>query len=556
MHLPSLAMTKAGLLVPTLLCVLGVVLFRFVAKLYHIRKEFRDIQRQGLPMPPHNLLFGHILLVASMVRSLPKRAAHGYLGDQIRRRYPNLDEAFYLDLWPFAPKMLMILSPEMIRQYAQDRYLPKHPSVEEFLDPLVGKHNLVSMEGSTWKQWRASFNPGFSAGQVANLVPGIVDDVVVFRDLLRKRAGENEMFRLEELGLSLSFDIIGRAIMDLRFNSQRAENSMVSALRRQIEWTKFGIDPNPLELINIFRPVVQWYNARTMKSYLSHQLDLRYSNTRMDGIEGKSIVDLALKSHHVSNLSSMGKTTSVTSPMNDAAFREVLMSQIKILLFAGHDTTSSSAVYMFHFLSKHPSVLARVQEEHESVFGPNITALPTILSSHPYILNDLPLTLAVIKETLRLFPPAASIRAGQPDFFLSSSTTNTRLPTEKCLVWSDHHGLHHNPRYWVRPEEFLPERWLVSEGDPLYPVKDAWRPFEKGPRSCIGQELAIAELKIILALTVREFKIEDAYEEWDLKMGTAERERAGVNGERAYQFIRNGGHPSEFYPCRVKSLIS
>ena len=90
----------------------------------------------------------------------------------------------------------------------------------------------------------------------------------------------------------------------------------------------------------------------------------------------------------------------------------------------------------------------------------------------------------------------------------------------------------------------------------MYPVKDAWRPFEKGPRSCIGQELAIAELKVILALTVRELQIEDAYEEWDMQKGTAERERAGVEGERAYQYIRNGGHPAELYPCRVKGLIS
>lgn len=553
---PLLAMADSGLVIPAVCCLLGVIFIKLLTKLYHVRQEFRRLQRQGLPMPPHHLLFGHLPVVASIVRSLPNRAAHGYLADQIRTRYPDLDEAFYLDLWPFAPRMLMVISPQMMHQYSQDRYLPKHPTVSEFLKPLVGNHNLVSMEGSMWKQWRVNFNPGFSASQVVNLIPAIVDEVVIFRDLLRVQANKSGIFQLEELGLKLSFDIIGRVVMDHRFNSQRVDNSMVSAIRRQIDWSRFGVDPSPLAQMNFFRPVVQWYNTRTMNSYLSHQLSLRYSNICVEDVKGKSIVDLALKSHHVSNSYSVGNSTPVTSPITDAAFKELLMSQIKVFLFAGHDTISASAVYVYHLLSKYQSILALVQEEHKNVFGPNIDALPTILASNPYTLNELPFTLAVIKETLRLFPPAASARCGQSDFFLSSPSNNTRFPTEKCLVWSNHHGLHRNPRYWIRPEEFLPERWLVSEGDPLYPAKDAWRPFEKGPRSCIGQELAIVELKVILALTVREFKIEDAYTEWDLRMGTAEKERAGVNGERAYQFIRSGGHPSEFYPCTVKSLIS
>lgn len=554
MPLTLLAMPSLGQLVSTLGCLLGLILIIFAAKLYAVRKEFRDLRRQGLPMPPHHPLFGHISLTASIIRKLPERAAHNYLGDQIRRRYPHLDEAFYLDLWPFAPRMLVIMSPEIMHQYSQDRYLPKHSTVQEFLEPVVGKHNLVSMEGSMWKQWRARFNPGFSALQVMNLIPAIVDEVVVFRDLLRERASKNEMFQLEELALNLSIDLIGRIAMDHKFGCQRRDNVMVTALQRQIRWSTFSIDPNPLEQVNVLRPLVHWYNTHMMNLYLSRQLDMRYSNVQLETIKGKSMVDLALKSH-VSNSPSTGKATSATSPVIDAEFKELLMSQIKVFLLAGHDTTSASAVYMYHLLAKHPSILALVQEEHLSVFGPNTAALPTILASNPYTLNEIPVTLAVIKETLRLFAPAATVRAGQPDFFLFGSDGKTLFPTEKCLVWSNHYGLHRNPRYWVRPDEFLPERWLVGEGDPLYPVKDAWRPFERGPRSCIGQEVAIAELKVILALTVRELQIEDAYKEWDLQKGTADRERAGVEGERAYQYIRNVGHPAEFYPCRVKSLI-
>ena len=75
--------------------------------------------------------------------------------------------------------------------------------------------------------------------------------------------------------------------------------------------------------------------------------------------------------------------------------------------------------------------------------------------------------------------------------------------------------------------------------------------FERGPRNCIGQEVALVEIKIVLALTVREFDIIDAYDEWDtLKKNKPEKMR--LDGERAYMIYRGTGHPADFYPCRVK----
>ena len=546
-------MVDFGSLMATAYYLLGLMVIGFLAKLYQVRHGFRGLRRQGLPMPPHSLLFGHLGLVANIFSTLPKHAAPSHLGDQIRRRYPELDKAIYLDLWPFAPRTLLVISPEMMRQYSQDRYLSKSPILGEYLAPVTGKHNLVCMEGPMWKQWRAMFNPGFSSGQIMKLVPCIVDETVIFRDILRERSRKNEMFGLEEPTLNLTIDVIGRVTMDHNFNSQRAHNKMTSALQSQIVWTRLGLDPNPLGALNPLRPVVQWYNRRVMRSYLSHQLDGRYSNIQIGNIGEKSIVDLALKHHHASKPL---PTTAVTSPTVDAAFKELVMNQIITFLLAGHDTASSTAIYIFHLLSKHPSVLALVQEEHNSIFGPDIAALPAILASNPHTLNQLTVSLAVIKETLRLFPPGAGFRDGQKDFSLSGPNINTLFPTDKCLVWSDTYALHRNPRCWVRPEEFLPERWLVGEDDPLYPVKDAWRPFERGPRNCIGQELAIAELKIILALTVREFRIVDAYRKWDVQKGTAKKEQSGIGGERAYQInSRGGAHACESYPCRVESLI-
>ncbi len=85
-----------------------------------------------------------------------------------------------------------------------------------------------------WKQWRPNYKSGFSAGQFINLIPVIVEQVVGFRDLLRERTRKNEIFRLGKPALNLSIDIIGK-VMDRQFNSQRAEDSMVSALLCQVQ---------------------------------------------------------------------------------------------------------------------------------------------------------------------------------------------------------------------------------------------------------------------------------------------------------------------------------
>ena len=62
----------------------------------------------------------------------------------------------------------------------------------------------------------------------------------------------------------------------------------------------------------------------------------------------------------------------------------------------------------------------------------------------------------------------------------------------------------------------MPERQLVPQKNPLRPIKGAWRAFRPGPRNCIGQDLAMLVMKIVLCLTSGEFVMDDCYEKLDL----------------------------------------
>lgn len=250
----------------------------------------------------------------------------------------------------------------------------------------------------------------------------------------------------------------------------------------------------------------------------------------------------------------------------DDNFARIAANQIRLFIFAGNDTTATALVYTYHMLSQHPYVLAKMRDEHDSLFGTDTNA-GDMLREKPALINQTRYTLAVIKETLRLYPPASSIRDGVLGISLVDRK-GTNIPTEGLSATIMHPYIHINPRLWIRPLEFLPERWLVEPSHELYPPIGAFRPFEQGSRSCIGQTLVLNEIRVALVMTVRRFYIEPAYGEWDAAkkakegvfdtmlrgLGIKRDECKEVKGERAYQTSRSGAHPADRYPCRVSFL--
>lgn len=325
---------------------------------------------------------------------------------------------------------------------------------------------------------------------------------------------------------------------------------MVYSIRRIIRWLSFGSEPNLFERYHPFRPFIHWYHSRIVNAYISKELDKRWDLYRTRETENatdlkqtKTIMDLALSTY-------TSQCDDKPAPAVDAGidpfFKRICMSQIKLFLFSGHDTTSSAICFHLYLISKHASTLARLRAEHDSVFTTDTSRTASLISSSPHLLNQLPFTTAVIKESLRLFPTVTISREGEPGFHVTDQS-GRRFPTEGFLVFPNIHTPQHDPAFWPQADAFLPDRWLVGPDDPLYPVKGAWRAFEHGPRACIGQELAMLEMKTVLVMVARMFDVRPAYEELDKRKGGVVRT---VNGERAYQVQMM--QPQGDLPCRVE----
>lgn len=207
-------------------------------------------------------------------------------------------------------------------------------------------------------------------------------------------------------------------------HAQTSENDFVSAFRNQLTWLLNSQELNPFVLYNPIRPIVFRYNKWRMERYLSKVMDERFASRPVaqdtNIKRNRPVIDLALDAY----LSEQNnKSTTI-----DATFKRFAMDQIKVFMFAGHDTTSSTICYVAHMLSKHPDCLRLVREEYDEVFGPEISETAQRIKDDPYLLNKLPYTVAVIKEVLRLFPAASSVRMGVPGFFLQHE--GKQYPTE------------------------------------------------------------------------------------------------------------------------------
>ena len=180
-----------------------------------------------------------------------------------------------------------------------------------------------------------------------------------------------------------------------------------------------------------------------MRRYVSHQLDLRFksSNGKIEVAKqdrSKTIVDLALDTYR--NEMAQEKPSSSL----DAVFRDYVTSQIRTFVFAGHDSTGSAICYAFYLLSNNPSARRLLISEHDRVLGPDRDRASSEISTNPHLLNHLPYTLAVIKEALRLYPPASSTRDGEHGYSITD-LNGRQLPTDGFLVWSNAYAIHQDP---------------------------------------------------------------------------------------------------------------
>lgn len=198
-------------------------------------------------------------------------------------------------------------------------------------DVLLGEANIK-------KTYSKKHNIGFSTQHLLTLVPGIVDDALVYVEKLTEHAHKQDLFRLEEDTTRLTVDVIGKVVLDVRFNMQRGEDECINALREQVHYLP-NETLNPFAMWHPYGMYKRWKNDRIMKRYIGKMLDERFASKEVVNEKNqrkRTIIDLALDSY----ISSGGdveekldsSATNNLPQVMDAEFREGAITQIRSVI--------------------------------------------------------------------------------------------------------------------------------------------------------------------------------------------------------------------------------
>jgi cytochrome P450 len=233
-------------------------------------------------------------------------------------------------------------------------------------------------------------------------------------------------------------------------------------------------------LLRIFRgPFTPWARLQTTARKLDELIYSEISHRRASGERGQDILSLLLDAHDED-----GNT------LSDLQVRDEVMT----LLFAGHDTTTSTVSFMFYELASNPEIVARLQAEQAGQLTDGQPSASQLVSGE---LRELEM---VLDETLRKYPPAwVGPRRSIEPFEFEGHT----VPARAFVNYSSW-ASQHLPDVFPEPEEFRPQRFTPGARAAL--PKGAYVPFGGGSRTCIGMRFGQLEVRAIATLILSRFE--------------------------------------------------
>jgi cytochrome P450 len=170
-------------------------------------------------------------------------------------------------------------------------------------------------------------------------------------------------------------------------------------------------------------------------------------------------------------------------------------------VLAAYETTSSTLAFAIHLLSTHPAVQEVAMQEVDTLKKSHITDPKDFLNNCPFI-------VAVVKETLRLYPAVPlAIRQADKEMTLRSGKNSYCIPKGTHLAISIY-GMHRDASIWRDPDEFRPARFHANTATTAT-TGLAYMPFGDGVRCCIGEKYAMQECVIMLVKLLSAFRFEN-----------------------------------------------
>lgn len=339
------------------------------------------------------------------------------------------------------------------------------------LIPLVGD-GLLTTDGATHDKARRIMLPAFHRERIAASLDTMVEETMAALGELRP-GNRVDIYSWTRL---LALRIASRALFGFDPDTSGGNVDLTEEFERGLA---FYARPYPIQMIR--GPFTPWASMSAARRRLDGVIFAEIARRRKTGQRGEDILSLLLDA-----------TGEDGTPLSDREVRD----QVMTLLFAGHDTTTSTISFLFYELARHPHVVRRLLDEQDRVLAGRAPTAEDLMS------DAMPEFDQTLDETLRIYPAAwVGPRRVQESFDFAGTQVPAGAYTAYCS-WASHHL----PEVFQQPTAFLPERFAPAARAAL--PKGAYAPFGGGSRMCIGMRFGQLEIKAIATLLLQRFGLE------------------------------------------------
>jgi cytochrome P450 len=388
-------------------------------------------------------------------------------------------------------EMYLVSHPDGVQQVlaGSERELTKGSPIYREIAAAVG-NGLLTSDGPTWRQQRRTLAPLFTPRRIATYAAAMAEEAakVAARWALAAEAGSRTpQAAPPQATLDLHAEMTGyalRVVARILFGTD--VDAAVPAVREMFpvvsEYVRY-------RAFSPVKPPASWPTRRHRRAAAAQTALYRVVDDVIDqrrraagggGAAGGDLISLLLTA----------RDPETGDPLTATEVRD----QTLIFLLAGHETTATALTFALHLLGHHPQVQDRVRREVADVLGDRT---PTAAD-----LAALPYTDQVLREAMRLYPPAFSFGRIAPR---GATVAGYDIPAGGLVAVSPW-ATHRHPDFWPEPDRFDPARFEPAAVAARH--KYAYLPFSGGARNCIGNHFAVMEAVAAIALLVRAVRLE------------------------------------------------
>lgn len=373
--------------------------------------------------------------------------------------------------------MILVARPEHVEHVLEGhrKNYVRGPIYQRKMRQLIGMGLGIS-EGDFWRRQRALMQPPFTARGIA---PYAAEMVAATQDMLsRWEAQPDPTLEINREMIQLAMDVIGRTVFGMNFREGAME--MSEAFTQALD----HLSRNIVTVVDVPRWIPTPANRRFNRA-------LRTLDTFLYGIIERRERQPDVYQQATDLLSILLRARDGAS--GERMTRQQVRDEVMSVYFAGHETTAQALTWTWYLLSQHPEAETRLHAELDAVLGGR---LPTLGDLH-----HLDYTRMVIEESMRLFPP---VYAFARDAVTDDEIGGYHIPRGAMIILSPY-VTHHHPQFWDAPERFEPERFTPERAKARHRL--AYFPFASGPHTCIGNNFAMLEATLVLAMVAQRYRL-------------------------------------------------